>query len=120
MTRDQRDEDILAAFRRLRAHDERSAPPLEQVLAGGEADRSHAAGRFAWPLPVAIAASVIVAIGTYVITSKPRMTVPHEVVALSAWRPATDVLLETPGRRVLTHAPELGASLIDLNGGIPR
>jgi hypothetical protein len=119
MTRHQ-DEDIRVALRRLRADDEQSAPPFEQLLTGGAADQVRRASRSTWPLPVALAATVVVAIGAYLITSKPRLTVPQEVVALSAWRPATDVLLDTPGRRLLMHAPELGASLIDLKGGIPR
>ena len=41
-----------------------------------------------------------------------RLTVPREIAALAAWRPATDVLLATPGSALLRSSPNLGLSLL--------
>jgi hypothetical protein len=124
MTRHEIDDDgIRAAFRRLRTGDERSAPTFQQIVAARAADGYYSASRFTRRAPIALAAAaaILLAVGAVVIGPRERVTVPDEVIALSAWRPASDVLLEFPGRRVLTHAPPLGASLIDINlGGIPR
>ena len=46
-----------------------------------------------------------------------RLTVPPDVVALVAWRPMTDALLETPGRELLRQPPPLGASILDTGTG---
>lgn len=43
------------------------------------------------------------------------LELPREVAALSAWRPMTDVLLETPGRQLLRGGSPLGASILDVN-----
>ncbi|MDQ6634741.1 MAG: hypothetical protein M3Z10_08295 [Gemmatimonadota bacterium] len=43
---------------------------------------------------------------------EPQLTVPHEIVALVAWRPATDILLVTPGNELLRSRPTLGTSLL--------
>ena len=47
-----------------------------------------------------------------VIVAHRRLTVPHEIVALAAWRPATDVFLVTPGSTLLRSSPTLGTSLL--------
>lgn len=118
MTRyDRDDESLRSAFAELRAADERSAPSFEDVLArrassGRSTFTGASAGR-----RFAIAAGLVLVAGlTYrVIDARAaRLTVPREVIALSAWRPGTDVLLDTPGRSLLRHAPQLGASMIDV------
>jgi hypothetical protein len=43
------------------------------------------------------------------------LELPREVAALSAWRPLTDPLLETPGRELLRGGTPLGTSILDLN-----
>jgi hypothetical protein len=59
---------------------------------------------------------VVAAVGVYrALSAPPRLMVPSEVVALSAWRPTTDVLLQTSVRDLLRQSPQLGASLIDIN-----
>jgi hypothetical protein len=45
----------------------------------------------------------------------PPLELPREVAALSAWRPMTDPLLETPGRELLRGGRPLGTSILDLN-----
>jgi hypothetical protein len=112
MSRGDREDDALrSAIEELRSFDERSAPSFDAVLARRRARRA------AWsPARVAIAAGIaIVAAGALVqrATSGPEpFTVPREVLALSAWRPITDVLLETPNRALLRETPRFGASLI--------
>ncbi len=115
---DRDDEALRSAFAELRVADERSAPSFEDILARrvSRAPLVGAARR------IALAAGLVLAAGlTYraISARNGRLTVPREVIALSAWRPGTDVLLETPGRSLLQHAPQLGASLIDvkLKGG---
>lgn len=116
MTEHDRDDEVIrAALADLRAADEREAPAFDAVLARS-ASASHSrlhVGRLA-----IAAALVLAAVGVYRALSTlggPRLTVPSEVVALSAWRPATDVLLETPGKNLLRQTPQLGASLIDIS-----
>lgn len=111
---DRDDEAMRAALADLRAADEREAPAFDEVLARG-ASASHSrlhVGRLA-----IAAALVLAAVGVYRALSArgSRLTVPSEVVALSAWHPATDVLLETPGKNLLRQTPQLGASLIDIS-----
>jgi hypothetical protein len=114
MTQRDRDYEALrAALAELRAADERSAPAFEAILTSvpSRSRRRLRVGR------LAIAAGLVLGVvGLYGMLSarRPRLTVPSEVVALSAWRPATDVLLATPGRSLLTQTPQLGASLIDI------
>lgn len=116
MTEHDRDDEVIrAALADLRAADEREAPAFDAVLARSASPsraRLHV-GRLA-----IAAALVLAAVGVYRALSTlggPRLTVPSEVVALSAWRPATDVLLETPGKNLLRQTPQLGASLIDIS-----
>jgi hypothetical protein len=114
---DRDDESLRSAFAELRVADERSAPSFEDVLA-----RRASSGRLAfagasagWRL--AVAAGLVLAAGlTYrmIGARTARVTVPREVIALSAWRSGTDMLLDTPARNLLRHTPQLGASLIDV------
>jgi hypothetical protein len=111
----QRDRDyeaLRATLHELRVADERDAPPFAAILA------RRSARLLARPNArrLAIAAGLVLAAGLaygLFATRGRRLTVPSEVVALSTWRPATDVLLETPVRRLLAQAPRLGASLLD-------
>jgi hypothetical protein len=112
--RERNDELLRASLADLRAADELEAPAFDAVLAR-RASTSRArphVGRLAIAAGLVLAAAGIYRV---VSTRAPRLTVPSEVVALSTWRPATDVLLETPGRDMLRYTPQLGASLIDIN-----
>ena len=116
MTR--RDDDyeaLRAALEELRAADEREAPSFAAVLARPARKWSFAR---ALPRRLAIAAGLVLAAGIAYRGSasrRDRLRVPSEVVALSAWRPASDVLLETPVTNLLRQAPPLGASLLNIN-----
>jgi hypothetical protein len=121
MKPDDRDNDMLrAAFAELRREDEQVAPDLESVMTRRES-RDDGSRSVAWPLlRLSAAAVVIFALGTAyraVVARDSKLTVPREVVALAAWRPATDVLLETPFNDFLRHTPKLGASLLDTSTG---
>ena len=104
---------LRSAIRELRSFDERTAPAFEAILGRRRAGRG-----FAWsPGRLAIVAGVaIVAAGAVFRASRPDpITVPREVLALSVWRPMTDVLLETPNRALLSETPRLSASLIQIH-----
>ena len=112
---DRDDEALRSVFAELRGADERSTPSFEDVVARRVSRApfvvASAARRFA------IAAGLVLAAGFMyraISARASRLTVPREVIALSTWRPGTDVLLDTPGRNLLRHAPQLGASLIDV------
>jgi hypothetical protein len=112
---DRDDESLRSAFAELRAADQRSAPAFEDVVARRVA--AQPIGGAPAVRRLAIAAGLVLATGLAyraIAARAGRLTVPTEVIALSAWRPATDVLLETPGRSLLKHAPRLGASMIDI------
>jgi hypothetical protein len=113
MTERDRDEETLrAALRDLRDADERAAPDFDAVISRAALPSyTLNVGR------LAIAAGLLVAaVGVSALFARrPKLTVPTEVIALSTWRPATDVLLETSTRELLRHTPRLGASLIDIS-----
>ena len=117
MTDGRRDdyEALRAALRDLRAADERNAPSFGSVLA-----RRAPKWSFARPQPrrLAIAAGLVLVAGVAyrgAQSRRERLTVPSEVVALSAWRPYSDVLLETPVSNLLRQAPQLGSSLVNVS-----
>lgn len=109
--RDHESDVIRSAVRELRAADERAAPSFGAVLSRRRTGRA-----VAWPVGrLVLAASLLLAVGAavaYRATLPGRLTLPPEVVALSAWRPITDVLLETPNRSLLSETPRLSASFI--------
>ena len=110
--RDRDYEALRAALADLRAAHEREAPSFDAVLARRPSRSSLARPRLT---RFAIAAGLVLAAGiTYRVVAGrgERLTVPREVVALSAWRPASDMLLETPLTNLLRESPRLGASLI--------
>jgi hypothetical protein len=114
---DRDDESLRSAFAELRVADERSAPSFEDVRARrAPSGRSvFAAASVGRRLAVAAGLVLLAGLAYRMIGARTaRLTVPREVIALSAWRPGTDVLLDTPARSLLRHAPQLGASLIDV------
>lgn len=127
MTQPDRDRDLRAAFDELRSADERAVPAFDDVLARRrsiDARSARTEGMRPWSLLIA-AAVVFVSVGLIALRLAhpvprfsritPELTVPSEVVALSGWRPATDVLLETSTRTFLTETLQLHASVLDVN-----
>ena len=116
MTADDRDEELLrAAFADVRLEDCRqgSGPPFEVALKRPAPHRRH--WRASPVLRLATAGvALVVAIATYdlVVERDSTLKVPSEVIALAAWRPATDVLLEMPND-LLRAAPMFGTSILD-------
>jgi hypothetical protein len=112
-TQDRDDETLRSALAELRAEERAGAPAFEGVLAR----RTHRPGRRGLaPMLLGLAAAglVFLASGTAyrAMVARKRLTVPREIVALAAWRPATDVLLATPGSALLRSSPNLGLSLL--------
>ena len=118
MTPGDREHEMLrSVLEELRNADERAAPAFERLLA-----RSRSRPPVAWrPGRLVLAAgAVFVGIGLIAVrfahpASRIPLTVPREVVALSSWRPTTDVLLETSAKTLLRQTPQLSASLLDVN-----
>ncbi len=118
MTIDEREEPLRAALADLRAADRRQAPAFAGVVARSvHGQRGSLAGPLL-RLGAAAAVALAAGIGYHAYTlHQRRLTVPPEVVALVAWRPMTDALLETPGRELLRQPPPLGASILDTGTG---
>ena len=100
---------VRAALEELRAADEHAAPAFAAILTR----RGHRAPlRPHWT--VLGAATILVASTViYRITRPVPLEIPSEVLALSAWTPPTDVLLEGARKHIPTQAPRFGASLLD-------
>ena len=113
--------DAIQELRVADAEARRAAPSFESVLR-----RRVERGWRPSVARLAVAATlVIAAVAGYRAvrgaTRPERLVLPREVAALSAWRPMTDVLLETPGRQMLQNPAPLGASIINVNfTGVPR
>jgi hypothetical protein len=58
---------------------------------------------------------IVAVLGYRAATSRPRLTLPREVAALSTWRPVTDVLLENSTGALLRSSSPLSESLINVN-----
>jgi hypothetical protein len=108
------DDSVRLAIGALRDDDELHAPSFDMVRARRPLRRPKGVS-VARILAVATIAG-IAATGLHraLTTGPSRLVVPDDVRLLSAWRPATDVLLETPGSAMLRITPRLGASLIDI------
>jgi len=106
------DEIIRAAMADLRSADSHDTPSFEQVR---HRVRFRAPAHASWRMAALAAAAVIVVViaGRATLARRHRLIVPQEVVALTAWRPATDGLLATHTKPLFSGTPKLGASLID-------
>ena len=108
-----RDDDVIReAMARLRAADSHDTPPFEQVR---HRVRARAATHASWRTAALAAAAVIVVVVAVrtAAARRNRLVVPDEIVALTAWRPATDGLLATHTKPLFSGTPQLGASLLD-------
>jgi hypothetical protein len=103
--------DLRSKLRSLRAADEHEAPAFDAVVARVRRSRA-----LVWHPPRAAIAAALVFIAASALVyraARPQpLTVPAEVLALSTWRPLTDVLLETPNRQFLTDMPDLDATTL--------
>ncbi|HMC54495.1 MAG TPA: hypothetical protein VKH19_04940 [Gemmatimonadaceae bacterium] len=114
--REQMDDRIRAALGELREVDAMRAPRFDAVLSRHARVTRVTSLRPRWTAWAAAAAAVIGVIGvvaTYRATRPRPLELPTEVVALSSWTPATDMLLREARKHVLTHAPRFGASTLD-------
>jgi hypothetical protein len=109
------DELVRAAFEELKADDLRAPSSFDAVL---ERSTTQRVMLYASPVFRLAAAGVVIAVAaaTYATFAarQQRFTVPSEVVALGAWRPATDALLPS-NSSPLGAAPALGRSILDLD-----
>ena len=107
------DELVRAVFSEAKADDMHDRPSFESVVARAVPRHARLS---ASPLVRLAAAGIVIAaaVATYGATKtrEARFTVPNEVVALGAWRPATDVLLAMPAD-LFRAAPVLGTSILD-------
>jgi hypothetical protein len=91
--KNQPEDTIRRALQDLRDADESSAPDFDAVQ-----ERPARVYRFdsRRAVTMAFAASVLLLTGTVIVreVTRPRLVVPPEVIALSAWQPMTDALLE--------------------------
>jgi hypothetical protein len=110
-----RAEDVVrTAITELRAADLKSVPGFEAVLAPRRAQPRIGVP---WVALGGVAATLLIALALVRATRAAPLTVPQEVLALSAWTPPTDVLLKEARNHLPTRAPRFGASLLDtLNG----
>lgn len=109
MKNSDRDEQVVrAAIGDLRVADRGAAPTFRSIVTRP---------RVARPLPIgrlALAAALLLALGLGVtrLARRPhRFSVPSEVVALSSWRPMTEVLLDTPTRAFLVQTRAVDSTL---------
>jgi hypothetical protein len=108
--------DLEQAFAALR-HEEAEAGPSFAALWAATEERRRT--RTARPLRPFLLASAAAAGLLAVVLALWRVPAPSAVPALSQWRPATDFLLQTPGRDLLGEVPPLGRGLFDAGPSTP-
>ena len=114
MTERSDDERVRQAFDDLQCDDDRASSTYVGVLAHARPQR--ATLHMSPVLRLAAAALMVAAIGTTlrIVTREPKLAVPREVIALTAWRPETDVLLAAPSQLLRAQTP-LRESMIELD-----
>jgi hypothetical protein len=112
------DRDLRDSFAALRRQEEAAAPGFGTLSELAARRRRRARGRKRRLQPLAAAAATAaVACAALVLATSPWLR-PHARPAgtyapapsISAWRPATDFLLRTPGHEVLVRLPAFGSS----------
>jgi hypothetical protein len=110
------DSDLRDSFAALRRREEEAAPGFD-ALSESAARRRQPPGPSHRFRPLAIAAAAVAG-AALVVVSSPwfRTHVPpadpstRAVASITAWRPATDFLLRTPGQEILTKPPAFGGA----------
>jgi hypothetical protein len=109
------DRDLYECFRALRREEEASVPAISRFLP--PARQRHQRGL---PGIVAVATACLAAAIAAVVWLLPGFHAPHAprerwnaapqqaAVSITAWSPATDFLLNTPGRELLQDVPAIG------------
>jgi len=107
--KDASDEDLRALFSQLRREEEQYAPPFVAVQRVRRKDVRWGLVRTGSAIGAAVCVSAIVAA---LLWPRPRPAPERSpgvpVASITQWRPATDFLLDTPGRKLLESAPSLG------------
>lgn len=105
------DRDLYDAFAAVRREEEARVPPIAMLLT---AARRQGCRKLSGKL---IAATVCLASLIAVSVWLPRVHVAHKgstrereqaEASIASWKPATDFLLETPGRELLEDVPSIG------------
>lgn len=108
------DDDLRAAFERIREADARGAPSFRELVEAGNRRRPV---RIRWAFYLPVAAAISAAIALAIVLRPPAGTPPVDVqraeigVAVSGWWEApTDFLMATPGSEIVSGTPALGGS----------
>jgi hypothetical protein len=103
------DRDLHEYFRAVRREEEAGVPPIQML---GRTAREQGGRRLygklaagATCLAASIAAAVWLLPGVRVSQEGPRQ---QAAASITSWKPATDFLLDTPGRELLEGVPEIG------------
>ena len=110
------DHGLYQSFRALRREEQAQVPPIPNLLpAAREPGRRRFAGPFASKLAAATAClATMIAAALWL---WPGSRLPHErlhpeqqptAISITSWKPATDFLLDTPGRGLLQAVPAIG------------
>lgn len=103
------DERLKHEFAQLRAHERTHTPSFNAVLA--RAPRKSRRAR-AWLAAGAVAAAVMAALLLWPRHIRDDVATP----SITQWHAPTDVLLNTPGRNLLSELPVLSESVLNLTG----
>jgi hypothetical protein len=106
MTED--DRDLRESFAALRSEEEARVPPMPSLPLRAHKPRRRNLGRL---VAATACLATIVAAGVWLL---PGSRVPQEpnpelaAASITSWKPATDFLLDTPGRELLEGVPAIG------------
>jgi len=110
MTRD--DRDLYERFAAVRREEETRVPEIPVVL---PAAHVQAGRKFAWkPTAATACVAMTIAVAAWLHSGYrdqhkgPGREREQAAVSITTWKPATDFLLETPGRELLQGVPDIG------------
>ena len=109
--------EIRDRFAQLRESDRVRAPSFAQIYGRTRARRSSRATPRVRPL--LIDALVAVVIGAVLVWHSQSSSPSTATETIATWRAPTDVLLQTPGRELLSTMPALNTSVLDKMISIP-
>jgi len=104
------EKEIRQRFAQMREAEREEVPSFAQTYGHARAKRSSSAGIRVRPLVISAAAIVIATLWLV----KARSLLPTtSTPAIATWSAPSDILLQTPGRELLSTMPALGASVLD-------